>query len=492
MATIPISDGIPKNSYVATASQTIFPYTFWVKDADHIAVYVNGTLKAITTDYTVSAVQEPLGANVVFNSGLSEDDTVVLVYDPEYERTAEYTGTIRLTSLNTELTYMLTLAQNNKRLSENAIRIKSEETVSLDSELPALTGNGGRVFALKDDLSGVEFVTVAATDTVVSNFEDQSFNGDTSTTDFTLTFTPVSANSLLVWVDDVRMRPVTDYTVSGTTLSFVSAPGSGTDNIVVLNTSSTTSVNTPTDGSVTTAKLADTAVTSAKLNTDAVTTAKVVDNAITLDKLEDGTQGDILYYGASGAPARLGAGTNGQVLQSGGAGANPSWGTASGFANTDITTQPNATVAAGDTFVFTDVDDSSALKSDTVQGLLDLVPAVDINGQTGATVALTDEIVFADADDSNNIKKDTVQGIVDLATTSTSYGGIGTYAIAEFIVGGTITSGSTTSGANLKAISFNIGSGTDSLSASTLSGTWRNMGANVTGTYPQSLWLRIS
>ena len=53
----------------------------------------------------------------------------------------------------------------------------------------------------------------------------------------------------------------------------------------------------------------------------------VPDNSITLAKLEDGTQGDILYYGASGAPARLGFGTSGDVLTTGGTGANPAWAT---------------------------------------------------------------------------------------------------------------------------------------------------------------------
>ena len=58
-----------------------------------------------------------------------------------------------------------------------------------------------------------------------------------------------------------------------------------------------------------------------------VATAMVADNAVTLAKLEDGTQGDILYYGASGAPTRLGAGTSGDVLTTGGAAANPAWAT---------------------------------------------------------------------------------------------------------------------------------------------------------------------
>ena len=53
----------------------------------------------------------------------------------------------------------------------------------------------------------------------------------------------------------------------------------------------------------------------------------VADNSVTLAKLEDGTQGDILYYGASGAPARLGFGTSGDVLTTGGTGANPAWAT---------------------------------------------------------------------------------------------------------------------------------------------------------------------
>ena len=53
----------------------------------------------------------------------------------------------------------------------------------------------------------------------------------------------------------------------------------------------------------------------------------VADNSVTLAKLEDGTQGDILYYGASGAPARLGFGTSGDVLTTGGSGANPAWAT---------------------------------------------------------------------------------------------------------------------------------------------------------------------
>lgn len=63
----------------------------------------------------------------------------------------------------------------------------------------------------------------------------------------------------------------------------------------------------------------------------------IADNSVTLEKLEDGTQGDILYYAANGAPTRLSAGSDGQVLQTQGAGANPQW-AASGILGTEQAT----------------------------------------------------------------------------------------------------------------------------------------------------------
>jgi hypothetical protein len=71
--------------------------------------------------------------------------------------------------------------------------------------------------------------------------------------------------------------------------------------------------------------MARTTIRTEDITATEVTTAKVADNAVTLPKLEDGTQGDILYYGASGAPARLGSGTSGDFLKTLGTGANPVW-----------------------------------------------------------------------------------------------------------------------------------------------------------------------
>ena len=61
-----------------------------------------------------------------------------------------------------------------------------------------------------------------------------TFNGDGTTTDFTLS-RPSLVNNLEVFVENVQQEPTTAYTVSGTTLSFTSAPVSGTGNIYVIH-----------------------------------------------------------------------------------------------------------------------------------------------------------------------------------------------------------------------------------------------------------------
>ena len=52
------------------------------------------------------------------------------------------------------------------------------------------------------------------------------FTGNASTTDFTVTTAPESENNLLVYIDGVYQQK-TDYTVSGTTLAFDTAPANG-------------------------------------------------------------------------------------------------------------------------------------------------------------------------------------------------------------------------------------------------------------------------
>jgi hypothetical protein len=67
----------------------------------------------------------------------------------------------------------------------------------------------------------------------ISSLVGQTFSGDGSDTTFTLANPTGNAINLEVFISGVRQVPTTDYSVSGTTLTFTTAPPSGTDNIFV-------------------------------------------------------------------------------------------------------------------------------------------------------------------------------------------------------------------------------------------------------------------
>jgi hypothetical protein len=98
-------------------------------------------------------------------------------------------------------------------------------------------------------------VTAATLDPVLRNFTVDNFTGNGSTTSYTLTDTPYSANSILVTVDGIVQTASTNYTVSGTTLSFgSSAPDTGSV-ITVVHMGFSSGNKAVMDGSITPVKL---------------------------------------------------------------------------------------------------------------------------------------------------------------------------------------------------------------------------------------------
>ena len=62
-----------------------------------------------------------------------------------------------------------------------------------------------------------------------------TFSGDNSTTSFTMGQSAPDANSIEVFVDNVRQEPTSAYTTNGTTLTFTGTPATGTNNIYVIH-----------------------------------------------------------------------------------------------------------------------------------------------------------------------------------------------------------------------------------------------------------------
>jgi hypothetical protein len=91
------------------------------------------------------------------------------------------------------------------------------------------------------------------------------FSGNGSTTAFTLSRPVASVAQVQVTIDNVAQNPSSAYTVSSNTITFTSAPLSGTNNIYVYYTSPITQVIAPGQGTVGTTALVDASVTTAKL-----------------------------------------------------------------------------------------------------------------------------------------------------------------------------------------------------------------------------------
>lgn len=88
-------------------------------------------------------------------------------------------------------------------------------------------------------------------------FIADSFSGNASTTSFSpLTRAPAGTASIAVFIAGVYQAPG-NYTLSGTTITFASAPASGVGNIIVLHLGNGSATQVPSDGSVTTIKLSN-------------------------------------------------------------------------------------------------------------------------------------------------------------------------------------------------------------------------------------------
>ena len=270
----------------------------------------------------------------------------------------------------------------NAQIIANAVGI-TELNVSDGTSGQALTTNGSGVLAFSNvltdpalggELSGTtsnavivnEKVTEAKLAVALKNFDYDEHTGNGSTDTFTLSATPGSENAVLAYIDGI-IQPTSAFALltGPDRIQFTTAPP---NNAVIrcLHLGFQATVGVPSDGSISTAKIAanavieskiaDGSITNAKLGAAAVTAAKITNQTITATQIAAGTitttqildgtivgsdiaansidgtklalasqtQGDVMYYSGTDW-VRLGPGTIGYVLKTAGASANPSW-----------------------------------------------------------------------------------------------------------------------------------------------------------------------
>ena len=188
----------------------------------------------------------------------------------------------------------------NAQIKANVVGI-NEINVSDGTSGQALITNGSGTLSFGDvltdpalggHLSGTTSAAVINNDTITSamlttalkNFTIDEFTGVSAQTTFTLTASVGSVNALMVYIDGI-VQPTAAYALpTATSIQFLTAPP--VDSIIrCLHLGFQSTVGVPSDGTITTPKIAANAVTAAKFADGSVSTAKIADNAITAAKI---------------------------------------------------------------------------------------------------------------------------------------------------------------------------------------------------------------
>ena len=173
--TVPVNDR--RIQYVATASQTIFPYDFRIEAKEDIEILqtikltgVTNTL-VVTTDYTVSNVAVDGGGNITLLTGAAIDDVITVTGKTPLSRTTDFNqaGDFLTADLNAQLDSSIRIAQENETKTNRSVLLKDEDT-TVSLELPIATERSGKFLAF--DANGEAIAAAGTTGVAVSAFAE--------------------------------------------------------------------------------------------------------------------------------------------------------------------------------------------------------------------------------------------------------------------------------------------------------------------------------
>ena len=178
---------------------------------------VAGSLWLDTTTATAPILKLYDGADDISIATFNYTDNTVNILDSTISTPLTVTG-------NSTAGAELRLPEDTDN-GTNYIAIKAPDSIASNLTLTLPSADGANGQALVTNGSGVlSFTTLSTTLTYSSG----TATGDGSTTAFTIS-SGRSVNDVLVFVNGFMLTPTTDYTISGTTLTFVTAPATSAE-----------------------------------------------------------------------------------------------------------------------------------------------------------------------------------------------------------------------------------------------------------------------
>ena len=316
-------------------------------------------------------------------------------------------------------------------------------------------------------------------------FIADSFSGNASTTSFSpLTRAPAGTAAIAVFIAGVYQAPGT-YTLSGTTITFSSAPASGVGNIIVLHLGTGSTTQVPSDGSVTTIKLSN--------DTYSYINAAFTSANAAFATANTGTASGS-YANSAFATANTGTAA-GSYANSAFTVANNSLGIDT-TQNTNIT---NASTYANAAFATANTGSASGSYANSAFAVANNGVGIDATQNTNITNASTyANSAFAKANTAgtgtvtsvatgNGLSGGTITSTGTLVIAAPSYNSVGSYVYGFVTALSTAFSAGDTKSAGASAnqvqgiVIRNFGCGNEFRVSNNLSGTWRMMLSNTDG-----------
>lgn len=269
-----VSTTTSRVEYAGNGSTTAFSVPFYFLANGDLKVYKAGTLQTITTHYTVSGAGNPAGGTVTFGTAPALSQTVVIFRDPALTQSTDYApndpfpaesheqALDRLTMIAQRLNdklgqallvpndeqfsgvvpsrdaragrYLVFDSNGNPAASSTDIEtfVNRAETAAVDAEASASTAvdSASTAVGVSSTINAALASFNDSLDATIPSFE--VFSGTGAQTAFSLSVIPTTEDALDVYISGVYQQK-SQYSLSGSTLTFTAAPPSGTNNIEV-------------------------------------------------------------------------------------------------------------------------------------------------------------------------------------------------------------------------------------------------------------------